>query len=141
MLSHTPGAPWNSWLLFSMTWDALGRGSLQGGGSGESLAMARPGSPILTPRDPAHVQLLISNKEVSTSGKETRGRGTHWVPRHTRVIRHLLGVEKGDGPSANPEGLSGWQGQEDQKDELQASWIQLLAESAGGFPLLQHGGG
>lgn len=103
MLSHAPEAPRHSWLLFPMTWDTLGRGSLQrGGSSGESLAMTRPGAPMLAPRDPAHVQLLISNREVNTDGKETRGRGKHWVPLCTHVIKHRLGVEKGDGPSANP---------------------------------------
>lgn len=102
MLSHAPGAPQHSWLLFPMTCDALGRGCLQGGGSGEIPAMIRPGAPIPAPRGPAYIQVLISNREVNTGGKETRGRGKHWVPLCTHVIRYLLGVEKGDGPSANP---------------------------------------
>lgn len=80
-----------------------GKGESAGrGGSGESLAMTRPRTPMLAPRGPAHVQLLISNREVNTDGKETRGRGEHWVPLCTHMIRHWLGVEKGDGPSANP---------------------------------------
>lgn len=80
-----------------------GKGESAGsGGSGESLAMTRPGAPILAPGGPAHVLFLISNREVNSDGKETRGRGKHWVPLCTHVIRHRLGVEKGDGPSANP---------------------------------------
>lgn len=103
MLSHAPGAPPHSWLLFPMTWDALGRGSLQGGGgSREPLAMTRPGALMLVPRGPAHIRLLISTREVNSGGKETRGRGEYWVPLCAHVIRHRLGVEKRDGPSAKP---------------------------------------
>lgn len=85
MLSHAPEAPRHSWLLFPMTWDTLGRGSLQGGGSsGESLAMTRPGAPMLAPRGPAHVQLLISNREVNTDGRDKREGQALGATLHTR---------------------------------------------------------
>lgn len=73
-----------------------------GGDSRESLAMTRPGAPMLAPRGPAHIRSLISTREVNTGGKETRGRGEHRVSLCALVIRHRLGVEKGDGPGAKP---------------------------------------
>lgn len=144
MLSHAPGAPQHSWLLFPMTWDALGRGGVcREGGSGESLAMTRPGAPMLAPRGPAHILLLIANRKSILVAKRQEGGQALLATLHTRdkappgcrerrwAQCQLIGAQW----------LAGTRGPKDDVHELQASWTQLLAESPGGFLLHQHEGG